>query len=147
MNYRLATETDCPVLAQMNRELIQDEGHRNRMTVPELQRRMLNWLKTGEYQAVLFECNGQADGYALFRREKEFIYLRQFFVRRQRRRNGIGKAAIAWLRTNLWKESQRVRLDVLVGNHVGREFWRSVGFHDYCLTMELEFGEYTTEPA
>jgi hypothetical protein len=32
----------------------------------------------------------------------------------------------------------RVRRDVLVGNAGGIAFWRSLGFADYCLTMELE---------
>jgi hypothetical protein len=31
-----------------------------------------------------------------------------------------------------------VRVEVLVGNAVGVAFWRSVGFRDYCLTLELE---------
>jgi hypothetical protein len=30
----------CALLAELNHQLIRDEGHRNRMTVPELKRRM-----------------------------------------------------------------------------------------------------------
>ena len=54
MTFRFATLADTELLANLNHQLIQDEGHRNRMTVPELQRRMTEWLSS-EYQAVLFE--------------------------------------------------------------------------------------------
>jgi GNAT superfamily N-acetyltransferase len=107
------------------------------MTIAELERRMSDWLKAGEYQAVLFECDGRAEGYALFRRDTHFIYLRQFFVRRECRRKGKGRAAFQWLKNNAWTGNPRIRLDVLVGNAVGHAFWRSVGFQDYCMTMEL----------
>ena len=54
------------------------------------------------------------------------------------RRRGIGRSAMNWLRENCWSDAERVRLDVLVGNTSGIAFWRSVGFADYCLTMERE---------
>jgi GNAT superfamily N-acetyltransferase len=52
------------------------------------------------------------------------------------RRRGIARRALEWLRHNAWGVRARVRIDVLVGNHSAVEFWRSVGFTDYCLTME-----------
>jgi len=125
------------LLAELNGQLIRDEGHRNPMTLAELEARMRGWL-TGEYEAVLFLQQGQAAGYALFRREPEHVYLRQFFVRPEFRRQGIGRAALGWLREHAWADASRVRLDVLIGNAAGIAFWRAVGFRDYCLTMELE---------
>jgi GNAT superfamily N-acetyltransferase len=136
MRCRNATVEDAPVLAQMNHQLIRDEGHRNRMSVDELAQRMRHWLE-GEYQAVLIEDREEIVGYALFKREAEWVYVRQFFVRSERRRQGIGRAAWAWLCESKWRESPRIRLDVLVGNVVAIQFWRSLGFEDYCLTMEL----------
>jgi len=53
MTFRGATLGDCPVLAELNHQLIRDEGRRNLMTVPELEQRMRGWL-TGEYRAVIF---------------------------------------------------------------------------------------------
>ncbi len=135
MRYRIATADDVHLLATMNHQLIRDEGHRNAMSVPELEARMRGWL-AGEYQAVLFEDEQGTAGYALFKREPDWIYLRQFFVQPERRRFGIGKAAMNWLLENVWKDAPRIRLEVLVGNSQGIEFWRSVGFADYCLTME-----------
>jgi GNAT superfamily N-acetyltransferase len=135
MNYRFATAADAPVLARLNHQLIRDEGHRNAMSADELKARMQSWLG-GEYQAVLFKDGEGIAGYALFKRDPEWIYLRQFFVEPARRRKGIGTAAFEWLVANAWSEVPRVRLDVLVGNAAGIEFWRSLGFADYCITME-----------
>jgi GNAT superfamily N-acetyltransferase len=135
MEYRTASVADAARLAEMNHQLIRDEGHRNRMSLPELQDRMAGWL-AGEYQAVLFEdSSGKTCGYALFRREPEYVYVRQFFIEREFRRHGCGRAAIDWFRQNLWKNG-RVRLEVLSGNTVGIAFWRAVGFRDYSLTLE-----------
>ena len=105
------------------------------MSEEELQTRMEGWL-AGEYQAVMFADAQGPVGYVLFRREQDHIYLRQFFVEHGRRRQGIGRAAIQWLLANAWKDSPRVCLEVLVGNSAAIQFWRSVGFADYCLTME-----------
>ncbi len=137
MVYRVANADDASLLARLNKQLIDDEGHRNSMTVVELEQRMRDWL-SGEYQGVIFERDGAALGYALFRNEPEYVYLRQFFVCREHRRQGIGRDAIAWLRKHAWNDCVRLRLDVLVGNTAAIAFWRSVGFHDYCLTMESE---------
>lgn len=135
MRYRFATAAEAHLLALMNHRLIRDEGHRNPMSVAELEMRIRAWLEC-EYQAVLFDDEQGTAGYALFKREPEWIYLRQFFVQPERRRRGIGRTAMAWLLENVWKDAHRIRLDVLVGNSDGIEFWRSLGFADYCLTME-----------
>ncbi|MEQ8789218.1 MAG: GNAT family N-acetyltransferase [Pirellulaceae bacterium] len=134
---RFATIDDAPLLAEMNRQLIEDEGHRNAMSLEQLQARMLAWL-AGEYRAVVFTSEGEKAGYALFRSETEYLYLRQFFITSERRRKGLGRAAMAWLRENALDGAVRIRLDVLIGNEAGIAFWRSVGFEDYCLTMELD---------
>ncbi len=54
------------------------------------------WL-AGEYQAALFWNDGCEAGYALFRFDPEFVYLRQFFVCPGTDGAGVGRAAIAWL--------------------------------------------------
>jgi GNAT superfamily N-acetyltransferase len=146
MHHRFATVDDATALAPLNHALIRDEGHRNTMSVPELAQRMASWL-AGDYQAVVFEDAGNPIGYALFRRESEHVYLRQFFVISEYRRRGIGRAAIEWLRQHAWGRDQRIRLDVLVGNRGGIAFWHAVGFRDYCLTLELESGVFMDRPA
>jgi len=120
----------------MNWQLIRDEGHRNPMTVADLTARMAGWLG-GEYEVTLFEDGGPVVGYALYRREAEYTYLRQFYVLAEYRRRGVGRAALGWLRQHAWGGG-RVRVEVLVGNTSGIAFWRAVGFADYCLTLEWE---------
>ena len=97
--YRSATVEDAAVLAPMNAQLIRDEGHRNPMTMLQLQERLSDWLK-GEYQAFLFELDARVIGYALYRIEPEFVYLRQIFVLPELRRRGIARAALEWLGRN-----------------------------------------------
>ena len=135
--FRVATDADVQTLAELNTQLIRDEGHRSSMSTLELADRMESWL-AGDYEAVLFDADGTTVGYALFRYEPSWVYLRQFLVVRSQRRNGIGRAAVRWLITNPWRSAQRIRLDVLVGNASGVAFWRAIGFDDYCTTMELE---------
>jgi GNAT superfamily N-acetyltransferase len=135
IHYRAATVDDAALLAPMNAQLIRDEGHRNTMTVEQLAKRMSGWLEA-EYQAFVFEADAKAIGYALYRIEPEFVYLRQLFVQPEMRRQGVARQALEWLRQNAWSVRPRVRIDVLVGNQSGIEFWRSVGFVDYCLTLE-----------
>jgi GNAT superfamily N-acetyltransferase len=127
---------DSPLLAQLNQQLIQDEGHRNRMTLTELERRMRGWL-TNEYRAVLYEDGGEVVAYALFREQEQEIYLRQLLVVPDRRRQGIGRRAVEILRSQVWPKTKRLTADVLVTNHSALAFWRAVGYQDYALTLEI----------
>ena len=136
MTFRLATPDDAPLLAGLNHQLIRDEGHRNPMTVPELEHRMRRWLGE-EYRAVLFEDAGEVAAYALFREEPEEIYLRQFFVLRHRRRQGAGRRAMELLRSAIWPAGKRLTVDVLAVNQGGLAFWRAVGYADYSVTLEI----------
>ena len=137
LQYRFATQKDMPLLAEMNQQLIRDEGHRNKMTLPQLQQRMSGWLR-GEYAAVIFSKDSGTVGYALYRKDPEWIYLRQLFVKAELRRKGIGREVILWLKKNAWKETKIIRVEVLVGNPQGISFWKAAGFKDYCITMEME---------
>ena len=137
LSYRNCTAADSELLARLNQALIRDEGHRNKMTLDELGQRMRSWLH-GEYEAIVFESGPEIIGYILFSRAPEEVYVRQFFIEASRRRKGLGRRAIQWLAANIWNEAPRIRLDVLVGNMAGREFWKSVGFTEYCITMERQ---------
>lgn len=136
MNFRRATVDDSALLAELNHQLIRDEGHRNKMTVAELEQRMRGWLHT-EYSAVIFEEKGEAVAYALYREEPEELYLRQLFVVRNRRREGIGRKAMEMLRARIWPKDKRLTVSVLVRNAAAVAFWRAVGYRDYSLTLEI----------
>src|SRR5258708_234478 len=115
MKGRIAMLTDCLLLAELNFQLIQDEGHRNSMTVSELKQRLEKWV-ADDYSAVLFEDAEEVVAYALFQKRPNEIYLRHFFVVRSRRRTGIGRQAIQILRSRFWPSNQRLTVDVLVSN-------------------------------
>jgi len=136
MNYRRATEADVPLLAEWNHQLVRDEGHRNQMTVPELAERMNGWL-AGEYVAILFEGDLKPVAYALYLDEPDEVYLRHLFVVRERRRGGIGRKAVELLQPEIWPKTKRLTVEVLIRNEPAVAFWRSVGYQDYCLTLEL----------
>jgi GNAT superfamily N-acetyltransferase len=136
MNFRLATIADSPLLAELNHQLIRDEGHRNPMTVPELEQRMRGWLANG-YQAVIYEDAGEVVAYALYYEQSQQIYLRHLFVVRHRRRQGIGLQTVKILQTQIWPQGKRLTVDVLVANERGVAFWRAAGFKDYCMTLEM----------
>jgi GNAT superfamily N-acetyltransferase len=136
MTHRFATIADGPLLAAYNQQLIQDEGHRNSMSVPKLEERMRNWLSTN-YTAVLFEQNHETVAYVLYREGPDEIYLRHLFVIRDRRRQGLGRATMEILRSQIWPRHKRLTVEVLVGNPVAVAFWRAVGYQDYSLKMEI----------
>ena len=136
MTFRAATSDDCPRLAELNHQLIRDEGHPNRMTVQELEQRMRGWL-SAEYRAIIYEDGGEVVAYALFREQAEEIYLRQLFVVRHRRSQGIGHRAVEMLRSQVWPETKRLTVEVLVANKRAISFWRSAGYADYALSLEI----------
>jgi predicted acetyltransferase len=136
MTFRSAELADCARLAELNHQLIRDEGHRNQMTVPELEQRMRSWL-SGEYRAVIYEDGGEVVAYALFREQAEEIYLRQLFVVRHRRNQGVGRRAVDILRSQVWPKAKRLTVEVLVANSRAVSFWRSVGYADYALSLEI----------
>jgi predicted acetyltransferase len=106
------------------------------MNIAELEVRMKNWLEEA-YEAVLFEVGGELVAYALYRVQSGEIYLRHFFVARHRRRQGIGRKAMALLRDHIWPKVERLTVSVLVHNQAAVSFWRAMGYRDYCLTLEI----------
>jgi GNAT superfamily N-acetyltransferase len=139
LSFRLANPADAELLGQLNFRLIRDEGHRNPMSEPELAHRMREWLLSGEYQAAIFFLDADLVAYVLWRKEgSDQVYLRQFFVARDWRRRGIGKAAFHLFVEELLPASTRIKVDVLCGNPAGLSFWRSLGFRDYALSLERE---------
>jgi GNAT superfamily N-acetyltransferase len=134
---RAVTDADLAQLASWNRQLIEDEGHDNRMNLDELAARMKSWLAT-EYQAVVFEETATPVAYALFRQTPEWIHLRQFFVARDRRRRGIGARAVALLRDTLFPPDKVILVEAMAWNHAALSFWRRAGFTDRYVGLESQ---------
>jgi len=136
MRHRLATPEDSEALGELNHQLIQDEGHRNSMAIPELVERMRRWLAT-DYRASIFENDSGILCYALYREEKDYVYLRQLFVKRHKRRMGIGRQCMKILFAEIWPQDKRITVEVLSQNSAAVTFWREVGFTDYSLSLEI----------
>lgn len=140
---RQATIEDIPVLARMNRQLIEDEDSRNPMSVAQLGERMAGWLQA-EWIIDLIELDSQTIGYAVFQIRKDAydpeaneVYLRQFYIERGWRRRGLGTLAVQKLIRDYFPDHCTVVLEVLAGNPAGRQFWSRLGFQPYATTMRL----------
>ncbi|MFN7138744.1 MAG: GNAT family N-acetyltransferase [Limisphaerales bacterium] len=136
MKWRYASVEDAQMLGEMNLRLIQDEKHRNPMTVPQLVERMRGFL-SGSYQGVIFSDDSETLGYALFHPQEDFLYLRQFYIERHRRREGNGRAAMKLLMNEVFPAEKRLVVTVLTTNPDALAFWRAVGFADYCTSLEI----------
>ena len=140
---RPADEADLPLLAQMNKRLIEDEGSRNPMSLDQLADRMQGWL-LGDWEVRMLATDAGVAGYAVYRtRHDEYfpdqpvVYLRQFYIEREMRGRGLGTAAFRALAAEHIPPDSRVVIDVLASNPRGYDFWRRVGFDPYCTTMHL----------
>jgi GNAT superfamily N-acetyltransferase len=139
-----ANQDDIPQLAVMNHQLIQDEGSRNPMEVEQLGERMQGWLDDG-WTALLVIVGEDVAGYMLYQQrvddyflDQKEVFIRQFFIRRGMRGQGIGRQAIevivgAWL-----PSGATLMLEVMAGNEVGLAFWERVGFEAYSVAMRRE---------
>jgi ribosomal protein S18 acetylase RimI-like enzyme len=136
MHYRFATESDAPLLAEINRQLIEDEWGGGGMELEHLERRMRRWIEEGDYHAVLFLEDGATVAYSLVSIDDDSAYIRHFFVLHEHRGRGLGRRALETLLREIIPPHVRITLDVLASNTVGHAFWRSVGFTDYAIRME-----------
>ena len=135
LSHRPAALRDVPLLARLNRQLVEDEGARTRLTLDGLETRMRGWLR-GEYAATLFELGDEPVAYALYRKFDGGTHLRQFFVLRHARRRGIGRQAIELLLERVLASEATIELGVLAHNRPALGFWKAVGFAEYVITLE-----------
>ncbi|GIF69378.1 hypothetical protein Ais01nite_74130 [Asanoa ishikariensis] len=133
---RLATAADAPLLAAMNRHLIEDQRHHSTATTADLEARMRRWIAGDQYAVALVERDGLSVAYAVWRDDEDGIYVRQFFLSRDHRREGLGRAGFAVL-LDSW-DDKPIKLDALVHNERGLAFWRALGFRDYSLILSLD---------
>jgi predicted acetyltransferase len=63
--------------------------------------------------------------------------LRHLFVVRGRRREGIGRRAVHFLREEIWPRGHRLTVEVLCANTTGVAFWKAMGYREYSLSLEI----------
>lgn len=141
LTLRPATLADASLLGAMNRQLGDDEHSRNSLDVPALVARMEKWLSE-DWQAVVIESPSRAIGYALFQIGHDYynatipeVYVRQFFIARDQRGQGIGRRAFDMLLRDVFPPGAHVHLDVLATNPRGARFWETLGFHPFSTAL------------
>lgn len=134
MILKKCTPSDSVLLAKLNKQLIEDEGSDNPMSVPELERRMNGFFDEG-YCAYLFFEENRAVGYALVDPTRTPCYLRQFFIAREERGKRLGTTAFTLLLQELNRDT--IDIDVLTENERGLAFWDSLGFRETWRHMRL----------
>ena len=135
-----ATAADIPLLAALNLELYEDEQHPYPLDLPALTERMARWV-AGEYRVLLFRRGPRVAGYAVWRDEEFGAYLRQFFICRDQRRQGVGRSAVKLLCREVFPKGRPLHLDSSTWNTDAIAFWHALGFHDVSLGLELKAGE------
>ena len=121
-------------LAELNRQLRDDEGYPDPMTQAQLAERMTNWLQDG-YRCYLARQVGHTVGYCMFREAPTYYHLRHLYVARDHRRRGIATALLDWMYAHVWS-GKPVRLDVFSHNAPAVAFYRAYGFRVAVLRME-----------
>ncbi len=139
---RPATLADVPTLANWNKQLIEDEGSRNPMNIMELNNRMIGLLRS-DWRAVMINVDGEEAGYMLYKEGRDdyfpdqpTVYVRQFFIRREKRSKGLGEASFNLISEKHFPKGSELSLEVLESNPRGNKFWEKIGFRVYCTTMK-----------
>lgn len=133
-----ATPGDVPVLAALNRQLLEDEGHRAILSLEQLHARHRGWMERGEWRQDMLELDGEVVGYVAHARlpDGPEIHVRQFCIDRARRGAGLGRAGFALFLHERATPGARVTLDVLESNPAGQAFWEKLGFRPYFRRLE-----------
>jgi GNAT superfamily N-acetyltransferase len=136
LRWERCTADDAEILGRLNLQLAEDEGAVLLGGADVYAGRMRGWLEQGRYDAALARADGQPVAYLLWRDDPDYgdVFVRQFFVARERRGGGIGRALFEQAVEGLWP-GRPLRLDVYDSNPGGCAFWERLGFTPYSRLM------------
>ena len=126
------TVDKLPLLAELNKQLYEDEKNDNIPAIDVLEER-LKYSIEQDSKAYLFTDNDEVVGYALVKTQLSPYYLSHFFICKNMRRKNFGTIAFNQLMNELNTDS--IDLDVFCWNQRGQEFWKSLGFKERCIIM------------
>lgn len=132
---RRCNDSDLDRLAELNKQLIEDEKFDSSFDIHQLKDRMRNFIHS-DYCAFMFYLRHRLLGYALVNIKQRPYYIRHFFICRDVRRLGYGKKAFYRLLGIL--NTDTVDLEVLSWNERGICFWNSLGFRERSKYLRLE---------
>ena len=73
------------------------------------------------------------------------FYLRQIFVQRLCRRQGIGREAIRILNERIWPKEKRITVEVLAENQIAIAFYEAIGLKPYSVELEISASQRNTQ--
>ena len=141
---RSADLNDVSVLAKMNSRLVEDQESENTWSLAKYEQRFSEWLQDGTWHIDMILQDGQCVGYAVYQPRSDYynpdqpvIYVRQYYIERTHRRQGLGRAAFQELIDSRFPTGyQAIALDVVATNPVGQAFWEKLGFAPYFISMK-----------
>ncbi|MEO0586098.1 MAG: GNAT family N-acetyltransferase [Planctomycetota bacterium] len=142
-------DNELPLVAELNIQLQIDEAAAVVMTLENAAARMRGWIDHDNHHALLARPAGQPDaqpvGYLVYAEHHDdcnhghtMLYIRQFLVRREHRRQGIGRAMMDAFHRQIVPPNTPVEMDVLLSNPAGHAFWQAVGFTDRFVRLRHE---------
>ena len=143
---RGADLNDVPLLGKMNSRLVDDQGTDNTWPLSKYEERFREWLQKGPWQVDVILEKGQIAGYAIYQLRADYFYpeqpvifVRQFYIEREHRRRGLGRAAFQDLIDKRFPEGyDAIALDVMAANTGGQQFWTKLGFATYFVAMKRD---------
>jgi len=132
LHLREGSDEDLDLLADLNKQLHEDEKYDNKLDIAQLKQRMRDFIHT-EYKSFLFEMPPRVIGYGLVDMTKDPLYLKHFFICRDDRLKGYGQHCFHKLLEKLNVDS--IDIEVLAWNGRGIKFWKSLGFQERSIGM------------
>jgi len=135
MQFRFAQQSDFPLVAALNHELLASDANAHLFSEPELVSRLARWVSEG-HQILLFNEGDATVGYALyeirpFETKTETVFLRHFLIKPGSRRKGLGRTALAYLLDHVWPKSASVAVETKADNDPAIQLWHSFGFRHF----------------
>lgn len=145
LRIREADGRDHAMLARMNLHLRQDEGNACTLTLKDMEARFERFQTVDGYTVEVFVLADAPVGFVTYRIEADDslkdvsrVYIRQFFITRDMRRTGLGRACLELLLDKRVNKPNTLRLEVLETNPNGLAFWIAAGFSGYSRIMERQ---------
>ena len=137
MDLKLVACDNISLLTVLYKELLEDEQADFTLTDAQLSKKMAAFLESGQ-QAYVAVADGETVGYMLVVMSRTPLYLHHFYICRDHRRKGYGRAAFSLLLDTL--QTRQIDLDVFVWNERGQAFWQSLGFEPRSIIMRYGHG-------
>ena len=130
-----ATNQDIDLLFSINQQLIIDEDYDRPLTDEKLNERWKQFF-TEIYIDFFIKVENEIVGYSVIHNHQTPKYIRHFYVQKEYRRKGIGKKAFYLILNEL--DVKEIDVDVMYWNQSGLSFWKSLGFHERYIGLDLK---------